>query len=114
MILQVSSYTANLAAFLTAIKIDISINDVNDLAKQTKIKYGAVNGGSTLGFFKNSNTSVYQRMYTAMMDAKPSVFTENNDEGVERVIKGKRQYAFIMESTSIEYHVERHCELQQV
>lgn len=53
-------------------------------------------------------------MYAAMIDAKPSVFPDSNDEGVERVIKGKRQYAFIMESTAIEYNIERHCELQQV
>lgn len=45
---------------------------------------------------------------------RPSVFTKSNQEGVERVIKGKRGYAFLMESTSIEYEVERNCELTQV
>ena len=49
-----------------------------------------------------------------MTDAKPSVFTKTNDEGVDRVKKGKRGYAFFMESTSIEYQIERHCELQMV
>lgn len=49
-----------------------------------------------------------------MSDEKPTVFTDSNKEGVDRVINGKRKYAFFMESTTIEYQVERHCELQQV
>jgi len=39
---------------------------------------------------------------------------KNNKDGVDRVLKGKGTYAFLMESTSIEYEVNRHCELQQV
>lgn len=49
-----------------------------------------------------------------MESNRPSVFAKNNDEGRDRVSKGKRLYAFIMESTSIEYIVERHCDLVQV
>nr|QHN69187.1 ionotropic receptor 5 [Sirex nitobei] len=113
-LIMISSYTANLAAFLTQEKMDETIDSAEDLAMQTKIKYGAVQGGSTSMFFRDSNFSTYQRMWAAMIDAKPSVFTRNNDEGVERVIKGKRGYAFLMESTSIEYRVERDCELRQV
>lgn len=51
-LIMVSSYTANLAAFLTAVKMEDSINDVEDLAKQTKISYGALKDGSTYSFFK--------------------------------------------------------------
>lgn len=53
-------------------------------------------------------------MWAAMESAEPTVFTKNNDEGVERVAKGDRKYAFIMESTSIEYIVNRNCNLTQV
>jgi glutamate receptor, ionotropic, invertebrate len=49
-----------------------------------------------------------------MEAARPTVFTSNNNEGVERVKKAKGTYAFLMESTSIEYTVERFCDLQQV
>lgn len=48
----VSSYTANLAAFLTLEKMQAPIESVEDLAKQTKIKYGIQGGGSTASFFK--------------------------------------------------------------
>ncbi|XP_003706416.2 glutamate receptor ionotropic, kainate 2 isoform X2 [Megachile rotundata] len=112
-LIMVSSYTANLAAFLTVDKMDTPIKGVEDLAKQTKIKYGAVDGGSTSAFFRDSNYSTYQRMWAAMMEARPSVFTKSNDEGVERVLK-KYDYAFLMESTTIEYRMERNCDLDKV
>lgn len=53
-------------------------------------------------------------MWQTMMDAKPSVFPKSNVEGVERVSKGKRTYAFLMESSSIEYAIERNCNLMPV
>uniref|UniRef100_A0A1B0DDT3 Ionotropic glutamate receptor C-terminal domain-containing protein n=1 Tax=Phlebotomus papatasi TaxID=29031 RepID=A0A1B0DDT3_PHLPP len=111
---MLSSYTANLAAFLTMERMDATIESAEDLAKQSKIKYGAVIGGSTLSFFKESNFSTYQRMWAAMESARPSVFAKNNEEGMERVKKGKRLYAFLMESTTLEYITERNCELTQV
>lgn len=49
-----------------------------------------------------------------MSQTRPSVFVNSNEEGVERVQKEKGLYAFFMESTSIEYQVERKCDLQQV
>ncbi|XP_059486426.1 glutamate receptor ionotropic, kainate 2-like isoform X2 [Neocloeon triangulifer] len=113
-LIMISSYTANLAAFLTVERMDATIESAEDLAKQTKIKYGAVSGGSTLSFFSNSNFSLYQKMWSFMESTKPSVFVSSNGEGVERVAKSKRTYAFFMESTSIEYVVERNCDLQQV
>lgn len=113
-------------------RMDVSIENVEDLAMQSKIKYGVMVGGSTLSFFKvrlnfyekylflfqsfcqDSNFSTYQRMWAAMESAEPSVFTKNNDEGEERVSKGNRMYAYLMESTSIEYIVERNCNLTQI
>lgn len=77
----ISSYTANLAAFLTSSRMGVDIKSAEDLAKQTKIQYGAVAGGSTLQFFKNSNFSTYQRMWSAMESMDPPPFVANNDEG---------------------------------
>ena len=44
----ISSYTANLAAFLTVERMQSPIESADDLAKQTEIKYGTVEGGSTM------------------------------------------------------------------
>lgn len=88
-LIMISSYTANLAAFLTVERMDSPIESAEDLAKQTKIKYGVLNGGSTASFFRNSNFSTYQRMWSFMESSKPSVFAASNNEGVKQVTKGK-------------------------
>ncbi|CAH0683129.1 unnamed protein product [Spodoptera exigua] len=113
-LIMISSYTANLAAFLTVERMDSPIESAEDLAKQTKIKYGALKGGSTAAFFRDSNFSTYQRMWSFMESARPSVFATSNKEGEERVVRGKGAYAYLMESTTIEYVVERNCDLTQV
>lgn len=48
----ISSYTANLAAFLTVQRMEVPIESVDDLADQTAIEYGTMHGGSTMTFFK--------------------------------------------------------------
>lgn len=62
-LIMISSYTANLAAFLTAAKMDVPINNAEDLAKQTKIKYGTYCCGSTNAFFRVNKqlTSRYKK-----------------------------------------------------
>ncbi|GIY46872.1 glutamate receptor ionotropic, kainate 2 [Caerostris extrusa] len=112
-LIMVSSYTANLAAFLTVERLASPIESAEDLAKQTTIPYGCVASGSTQSFFKQeSEFPTYKRMWSFMESQRPSVFTDNNLKGVERVKKGN--YAFLMESTTIEFIVERNCELTQV
>jgi len=48
----ISTYTANLAAFLTVERMLTPIDSADDLAKQTEIQYGTLEGGSTNAFFK--------------------------------------------------------------
>ncbi|RWS23375.1 glutamate receptor-like protein, partial [Leptotrombidium deliense] len=50
----ISSYTANLAAFLTVERMVTPINSVDDLAKQTDVEYGVLKHSSTMEFFKAS------------------------------------------------------------
>lgn len=49
-----------------------------------------------------------------MLAAEPSVFAEDNSEGVARVKKEKGLYAFLMESSMIEYHCNRNCNLTKI
>jgi glutamate receptor, ionotropic, invertebrate len=46
------------------------------------------------------------------MNSRTSVYTKSSKEGIERVEKGN--YAFLMEAASIEYIVERRCNLTQI
>lgn len=50
----ISSYTANLAAFLTVERMVSPIESAEDLAKQTEIAYGTLDSGSTKEFFRVS------------------------------------------------------------
>ncbi|XP_044740754.1 glutamate receptor ionotropic, kainate 2-like [Chrysoperla carnea] len=113
-LIVIQSYIANLTASLTNEKLGDSIHNAEDLAKQTKVKYGTVSEASTANFFRDSNFSVYQKMWSTMESARPSVFVKDNNEGQKRVLRDKGTYAFLMESTAIEYVTARECELTQV
>ena len=51
-LILISTYTANLAAFLTVESLVAPVASAEDLIKQNEIKYGSVDGGSTQSFFK--------------------------------------------------------------
>ncbi|ETE73763.1 hypothetical protein L345_00398, partial [Ophiophagus hannah] len=55
----ISSYTANLAAFLTVERMESPIDSADDLAKQTKIEYGTVEDGATMTFFKRPSNFIH-------------------------------------------------------
>ncbi|XP_048850130.1 glutamate receptor ionotropic, kainate 5-like isoform X1 [Brienomyrus brachyistius] len=108
----ISSYTANLAAFLTVQRMEVPIKSPDDLADQTNIQYGTIHGGSTMTFFMNSRYQTYQRMWNYMYSKQPSVFVKSTEEGVARVLNSK--YAFLLESTMNEYHRRLNCNLTQI
>ncbi|XP_056457616.1 glutamate receptor ionotropic, kainate 5 isoform X1 [Gadus chalcogrammus] len=108
----ISSYTANLAAFLTVQRMEVPIGSPDDLADQTNIEYGTIHGGSTMTFFMNSRYQTYQRMWNYMHSKQPSVFVKSTEEGIARVVNSK--YAFLMESTMNEYQRGRNCNLTQI
>uniref|UniRef100_A0A8D0FF90 Glutamate receptor n=1 Tax=Strix occidentalis caurina TaxID=311401 RepID=A0A8D0FF90_STROC len=108
----ISSYTANLAAFLTVERMESPIDSADDLAKQTRIEYGAVRDGSTMTFFKKSKISTYEKMWAFMNNRQQTALVKNNDEGIQRVLT--TDYALLMESTSIEYVTQRNCNLTQI
>jgi len=107
-LIMISSYTANLAAFLTVEKVVYPIERAEELYRHPlNIKYGCVESGSTGTFFQHSKPqSTFKKMYEEM------VFVQSNEQGKAEVEKGN--YAFFMESTSIEYTIERNCNLTQI
>lgn len=109
-LIMISSYTANLAAFLTVEKIVYPIESAKDLSEQVVIKYGCVESGTTRTFFRDSQFEVYRNIFKFMEEHK--TYVKSNEEGKERVEQGN--FAFFMESTSIEYITERNCNLTQI
>ncbi|KAM5172927.1 glutamate receptor 1 isoform 4-T4 [Mantella aurantiaca] len=111
----ISSYTANLAAFLTVERMVSPIESADDLAKQTEIAYGTLDSGSTKEFFKRSKIAVFEKMWTYMRSAEPSVFVKTTEEGMNRVRKSKGKYAYLLESTMNEYIEQRKpCDTMKV
>uniref|UniRef100_A0A671LV73 Glutamate receptor n=1 Tax=Sinocyclocheilus anshuiensis TaxID=1608454 RepID=A0A671LV73_9TELE len=108
----ISSYTANLAAFLTVQRMEVPIESVDDLADQTAIEYGTMHGGSTMTFFQNSRYQTYQRMWNFMYSKQPNVFVKSTEEGIARVLNSN--YAYLLESTMNEYYRQRNCNLTQI
>lgn len=112
-LLMVASYTANLAAFLSTantIKLFEDVNDLVEKADALEIRYGAKDKGATEKFFIDSrNHSVYGKIYSHMLEHREDMVKEN-DIGVKMASEIK--YALFMESTSIEYETQRHCDLE--
>ncbi|KAF2904860.1 hypothetical protein ILUMI_01331 [Ignelater luminosus] len=114
-LLMTSSYTANLAAYLSKERMGPQINDLDDLLIQNKIKFGTMLNGTTYQFFRKSNYTKYQQAWLKMSNFKPSTFVNTNGEGVRKVLNKNQDYAFFMESSSMEYEIHKYkCELKQI
>ena len=48
------------------------------------------------------------------MAKNPDVFRNSNKDGRQTVERGDGTYAYLMESASIEYTIERNCNLTQI
>ncbi|XP_022320708.2 glutamate receptor 2-like [Crassostrea virginica] len=114
-LIVISSYTANLAAFLTIDKLLTPIQNADDLAAQTEITFGTLDSGSTQSFFKDSKVPTYQKMWAYMSTAYPRVFVKKTEDGVRKVREMKGKYAFLLESVYNEYFSQREpCDVMQV
>ena len=66
-------------------------------------------------FFKTSKMEPYATMWRYMSGPdRPEVMLKSNTEGIEKVIETDGKYAFMMESSSIQYIIERNCKVTQI
>ncbi|KOX67415.1 Glutamate receptor 1 [Melipona quadrifasciata] len=113
-LILISSYTANLAAFLTVERMVAPINSPEDLASQTEVQYGTLSHGSTWDFFRKSQINLYSKMWE-FMNSRKHVFVKTYDEGIQRVRSSKGKYALLIESPKNEYINEREpCDTMKV
>ncbi|KAL3095880.1 hypothetical protein niasHS_005639 [Heterodera schachtii] len=111
-LILISSYTAQLAAFLTVERMSTAVESSADLAAQQRIKFGTLSNGSTMEFFRESRIPIYERMWSIMQSTTPTVFVNSSREGIARVKGGN--YAYMMESTMLEYWIGEDCQLQTI
>ncbi|XP_012232502.2 glutamate receptor 1 isoform X4 [Linepithema humile] len=113
-LILISSYTANLAAFLTIERMVTPINSPEDLAAQTEVQYGTLAQGATREFFRKSQISLYSKMWE-FMNSRKHVFVKSYEEGIQRVRTSKGKYALLIESPTNEYVNEREpCDTMKV
>ncbi|XP_066994946.2 glutamate receptor 1-like [Anabrus simplex] len=113
-LILISSYTANLAAFLTVERMVAPINSPEDLASQTEVQYGTLYHGSTWDFFRRSQITLYSKMWE-FMNSRKHVFVRTYDEGIRRVRTSKGKYALLIESPKNDYTNEQEpCDTMKV
>ncbi|XP_043287148.1 glutamate receptor 1 isoform X2 [Venturia canescens] len=113
-LILISSYTANLAAFLTVERMVTPINSAEDLAAQTDVLYGTMRHGSTWEFFQKSQISLYNKMWE-FMNSRQHVFVNTYDEGIKRVRASKGKYALLIESPKNDYiNAREPCDTMKV
>uniref|UniRef100_A0A8C5LYS9 Glutamate receptor n=1 Tax=Leptobrachium leishanense TaxID=445787 RepID=A0A8C5LYS9_9ANUR len=107
-LIVISSYTANLAAFLTISRIESSIQSLQDLSRQTDIPYGTVLDSAVYEHIRMKGMNPFERdsMYSQMWRMiNRSNGSENNIqesfEGIQKVKNGN--YAFVWDAAVLEY-----------
>jgi len=73
--------------------------------------YNPTSFPGVLGLQK-TKISTYDKMWEFMNSRRHFVLVKNVDEGIERVLTS--DYAFLMESTTIEFVTQRNCNLTQI
>lgn len=63
---------------------------------------------------KDSNDEAFSKMWRIMQREQEEVLMPSNAAGVNKVVMESGKYAFFMESSTIEYIVERNCKLQKI
>ncbi|XP_071944890.1 glutamate receptor 2-like [Antedon mediterranea] len=107
----IATYTANLAAFLTVSKASEGINSIDDLSRQTAVKYGTVEDSQPQAYFENAKVDPFQRA-SRYMNSQQSHVT-SAAEGIKAVRDGN--YAFIFDSAVLDYEANvEPCDVRTV
>ena len=106
-VIILSTYTANLAAFLTIKRFSSPISSMEDLAGQNSISYGTVLNSQPQMFFESSSIPTFVTMWQYMKYHHTLV--ANSEEGISKVKRGN--FAFIWDSVILEHtlHTAEPC-----
>ncbi|KAG5280252.1 hypothetical protein AALO_G00086850 [Alosa alosa] len=103
-----SSYTANLAAYLTVSRMDNSIRTFQDLARQVDLAYGTVRDSAVYDYFKAKGTnpleqdSTYAELWRTISKNDGQDYSVSSpSEGIRKAKKGP--FAFLWDKAVVEY-----------
>ncbi|XP_008277566.1 glutamate receptor ionotropic, delta-2 [Stegastes partitus] len=107
-LIVISSYTANLAAFLTITRIENSIQSLQDLSKQTELPYGTVLDSAVYDQVRSKAMNPFERdpMYSQMWrminrTGGGENNVEESKEGIRKVKYGR--FGFVWDAAVLEY-----------
>ncbi|KAM6944809.1 glutamate receptor ionotropic, delta-2 [Lycodopsis pacificus] len=107
-LIVISSYTANLAAFLTISRIENSIQSLQDLSKQTDLPYGTVLDSAVYDQVRSKSMNPFERdpMYSQMWrminrTGGGDNNVEESKEGIRKVKYGR--FGFVWDAAVLEY-----------
>ena len=106
MMIVLAMYTANLAAFLTVNRLQVGLQQVDDLLRQSEYQWGTVFSTNPEILMRNSLKLSYQEII------QRAIPVENAKEGFEKAKMGK--FAFIYESPFLEYNLRLSCEMTKI
>jgi hypothetical protein len=104
-----STYTANLAAFLTNLQ---HIPDtINHLLMQTKIKYGCLNSTTNCDFFKNSKVPLHQQAWLTMTQLWEGKYIFESYSVALNYVRTHSNFALFDDVSYFNYHLNVDCDL---
>jgi len=94
----------------------LGIHSAHDLAHQSVMKYGVVDGGSILEFFRTSRVPDYARMWREISTDPSYGMVQTVDEGVQRVLASSDEHpwAFLSDTVLGEYIAALKCQTTTV
>ncbi|BFZ02738.1 hypothetical protein BsWGS_05777 [Bradybaena similaris] len=138
-VIMMSTFTANLAAFLTVSRLGMTITSLEDLSRQSEVKYSVVNQSAVMEYFQRMariETDFYERWKTISLDKTPeddqaslavwdyplgnkygamwktiqnNGLLASNAAGLERV--KSENFALITETPIVQYYTSSNCDL---
>ncbi|KAL8573212.1 hypothetical protein ACOMHN_036197 [Nucella lapillus] len=104
-ILMTSTYTANLAAFLTVTIEETPINSLSELAASADLKPLVKTGSNVMTLFQEAEGGIYQQIWSKMSGEMPVV--KSNLEAQGHVEGGS--YAYMTDASQLEYIMLKDC-----
>ncbi|XP_068737746.1 glutamate receptor 4-like isoform X2 [Montipora capricornis] len=98
-LIWVSTYTANLAAFFTVNNAEHPIGNLEDIVK-TSYQVGVLDSSSTHAFFQSSTYDLHQKIWSRM--ERDGTLLKSVEEGVRRV-REKDKFVFISDGPMLQH-----------
>ncbi|KAI1704605.1 ligated ion channel l-glutamate- and glycine-binding site domain-containing protein [Ditylenchus destructor] len=103
-------YFANMIAYLVARRAqDSAIRDIDDLLSQPNLRFGMVRNGNTHQFLQQSTNPTHQQLFQRLESQSPSGFVANYSEGVQRIRDSDENFAFLLETSAMDYARRQDC-----